>query len=231
MNLNQGFPNVSAPFVEKGGNISRPWYQLLVTLWNRTGGAQDNGTGASSGFKPGDIKMQGHPNVGAGFLACDGTLVDKTTWAALYAAIGDTWNIGGEGATVFRLPNAINKFPVGGGSSYAVGGYGGAATQTLTEANLAPHSHEITDPGHAHNFTADPHTHLADLPTGPAGAGNGPVAPGDDSGTSDVTVALSTVTGVVDPNVTGIAGTEDAGSGAPFNLIPPFFGVYYAIKT
>lgn len=36
-NIQQGFPKVSAPFVDdKTFIITSPWYQLLITLWNRT---------------------------------------------------------------------------------------------------------------------------------------------------------------------------------------------------
>ncbi len=34
----QGFPQISAPFVDNSGKILQVWLQLLITLWNRTGG-------------------------------------------------------------------------------------------------------------------------------------------------------------------------------------------------
>lgn len=36
---NQGFPIVNQPFVDLTGNITYAWRQLLVSLWNRTGGS------------------------------------------------------------------------------------------------------------------------------------------------------------------------------------------------
>lgn len=36
----QGFPNTSLPFVDRTGVIQQAWLQLLIQLWNRTGGAQ-----------------------------------------------------------------------------------------------------------------------------------------------------------------------------------------------
>lgn len=36
---NQGFPNLDAPFVDPNLYISIPWYQLLVSLWRKTGGS------------------------------------------------------------------------------------------------------------------------------------------------------------------------------------------------
>lgn len=35
-----GFPQYTAPFVNSNGVISQIWYYLLLTLYNRTGGAQ-----------------------------------------------------------------------------------------------------------------------------------------------------------------------------------------------
>lgn len=40
----------------------------------------------------------------SGFLFCNGDAVSRTTYAALYAAIGDTWGAG-NGTTTFNLPN------------------------------------------------------------------------------------------------------------------------------
>lgn len=34
----QGFPKLQAPFVDSSGSIIQPWLQLLISLWNRTGG-------------------------------------------------------------------------------------------------------------------------------------------------------------------------------------------------
>jgi len=38
-NPQQGFPKIAAPFVNDDGTINQVWLQLLITLWNRTGGA------------------------------------------------------------------------------------------------------------------------------------------------------------------------------------------------
>jgi len=40
-----------------------------------------------------------------GFLACDGSAVSRTTYAALFAAVGTTHG-SGDGVTTFNLPNA-----------------------------------------------------------------------------------------------------------------------------
>ena len=42
---------------------------------------------------------------------------------------------------------------------HAIGTTGGAETTTLSTANLASHSHGVTDPGHTHVFTGTAHNH------------------------------------------------------------------------
>lgn len=44
-----------------------------------------------------------------GWLLCDGSAVSRTTYANLYACIGDTYGAG-DGSTTFNLPNLIDKF-------------------------------------------------------------------------------------------------------------------------
>ena len=43
--IGQGFPQISTPFVQQGGILTTPWLRLLLTMWDRTGGAI--GTGAT----------------------------------------------------------------------------------------------------------------------------------------------------------------------------------------
>ena len=44
-----------------------------------------------------------------GWLLCDGSAISRTTYAALFNTIGDTYG-GGDGETTFNLPDLINKF-------------------------------------------------------------------------------------------------------------------------
>lgn len=47
--------------------------------------------------------------VPAGFLFCDGSAVSRTTYAALFAAIGVAWG-NGDGTTTFRVPDLRGRF-------------------------------------------------------------------------------------------------------------------------
>ena len=44
-----------------------------------------------------------------GYLACNGAAISRSTYAALFAAIGDTYG-SGDGSTTFNLPNLTDKF-------------------------------------------------------------------------------------------------------------------------
>lgn len=87
-----------------------------------------------------------------GFLMCDGSAVSRTTYAALFAAIGTTFGTG-DGSTTFNIPDMRGRIPAGkdnmggsaanrltsGGSGITgttLGAVGGAETHTLTAAQI-----------------------------------------------------------------------------------------------
>lgn len=55
----------------------------------------------------------------AGCLLCNGAEVSRTTYSALFAAIGTTYGTG-DGSTTFNLPNLTDKFIQGGGTAGTV---------------------------------------------------------------------------------------------------------------
>ena len=92
----------------------------------------------------------------SGYLLCDGSAVSRTTYSALFAALNTTYGAG-NGSTTFNLPNLQNRIPVGKGADTAfdvLGETGGSKTVTLSEANMAAHTHS----GSTGNQSAD-HTH------------------------------------------------------------------------
>jgi len=102
----------------------------------------------------GAIIMYGAATAPTGYLKCDGSNINRTTYSDLFTAIGTTYG-SGDGSLTFGIPNLESRFPIGydGGSSYALAGTGGAITDTptlsgtnagtsITEAQMPSHTHD-----------------------------------------------------------------------------------------
>lgn len=82
-----------------------------------------------------------------GWLACDGSVVSQSTYAALFAVIGTAFDTGGEGAGNFRLPDLTRRTAVGAGGigtavlGNVVGNSGGAESVTLAVSEIPSHNH------------------------------------------------------------------------------------------
>jgi microcystin-dependent protein len=83
----------------------------------------------------------------SGYLSCDGSAINRTTYAILFAAIGTTHGVG-NGSTTFNIPDLRGEFIRG-----LDGGRGIDSGRTLGSAqaqSYQSHNHAITDPGHFH---------------------------------------------------------------------------------
>jgi microcystin-dependent protein len=98
-----------------------------------------------------------------------GQAISRTTYATLFTLVSTTFGAG-DGSTTFNLPDLRGRLPAGvdnmGGSAASrigsvvtdggtivgatLGSVGGSATHALITAELAAHSHTITDAGHQH---------------------------------------------------------------------------------
>ena len=98
-------------------------------------------------------------SVPSGFLECNGALVSRTTYSALFAIVGTTYGAG-DGATTFGLPDLQDNVAVGKSGTKALASTGGAntvtstgnvggstANATLSEAQLASHDHSLQGTG------------------------------------------------------------------------------------
>jgi microcystin-dependent protein len=134
--------NADAGVVIEGGLVVRG--TLLA------GEVKANGLG-----KPGTIIMWGGStdNVPEGYLICNGALYNKNTYNKLFDAIGTIH--GGNGNPNFRVPDLRNRFIVGTGSLYDSGDRGGNNNVTLTEAQLASHTHTINNKNLSHSHPLD----------------------------------------------------------------------------
>jgi microcystin-dependent protein len=75
-----------------------------------------NGSGsitiATTNTPAGSVSMFAASTAPAGWLECDGALVSRTTFAALFAVIGTTYGAG-DGSTTFAVPDMRGEFPRG----------------------------------------------------------------------------------------------------------------------
>jgi len=92
----------------------------------------------------GTIEMFASATIPSKWLACHGQSLLRADYAALFAVIGTLF--GSVDGTHFTLPDFRSRFPVGGDPILAndgIGRTGGAATVTLTEAQIPPHTHTL----------------------------------------------------------------------------------------
>ena len=71
--------------------------------------------GSTGGNPPGTILWYAATTPPDGYLVCDGSLISRTNYAALFAVIGTTFGAG-DGSTTFALPNLQAAFIRGAGS-------------------------------------------------------------------------------------------------------------------
>lgn len=140
---------------------------------------------SEQGVPPGTIVAYGGAAAPADWLLCDGSAVDRTTYAALFAIIGETYGVG-DGSTTFNLPDLRGRFPLGkaaSGTGSALAETGGAIDHdhttsahthdvgTLAVAShnhsagtlaVASHTHSFSDTtssNGSHSHTVNSHTH------------------------------------------------------------------------
>ena len=99
---------------------------------------------------PGCIMMYGGMTgtIPAGWLACDGSAVSRSTYIGLFNSIGTIYGVG-DNTTTFNLPNLAGRVPIGAGTAIGATGAtakilaqtGGEETHTLITAEMPSHAH------------------------------------------------------------------------------------------
>lgn len=213
-------------------------------------------TASSAGVSVGSGALWFTATPPTNWLICDGSSLDTTAYAALFAVIGYTY--GGSGSN-FNLPPLANAFPFGGGT---LGAVGGEAAHTLTAAEMPVHSHPIVDVAHNHsvNFNQSPHVHgdpghthgvndPGHVHTGTVRLANGffalaaqnPQITGSqtDAATTNISIqaagtnlqaANANISVSNNPSGTGLSTTQVAGSGGAHNNMPPYLCINFIIK-
>lgn len=135
-----------------------------------------------------------------GWLVCNGQAVSRETYSELY----DLWGVqfgAGNGTTTFNLPNLDGRSPIGAGSLVGFANTDGAATHTLTTAELPAHAHRMRVGNGASAFQLI------------GGGGSNP-----------------TVSNGVTTSTTPI-NSGDTGSGNAHNNLHPVLGVHFIVYT
>lgn len=214
---------------------------------------------ANSGFSPGDIKAYAGGTVPHGWVLADGSELSRRDNAALFTVIGTTYGAG-NGTTTFNLPDLRNRLLIGAGSVVPLGGVAGQTQITLKVEHLPEHTHDVDDPGHTHDFEADPHSHgvndpghAHDAPEGgfvlangdardplaSLGAPSGPMEVGldDIEGKAASTATATTGITIDDETISGTVGQSETGitigetgEGKALDILPPVFGINWLIK-
>lgn len=170
----------------------------------------------------GAVIWRGNTTVPSGYLLCDGTAVSRTTYAALFTAIGTNYGAG-DGSTTFNVPNLVARYPVGANNTTVVrGNTGGAANHTHTGNS---HTHGVAQPSdHGTHATGGGHQHDAHTTTSLTG-GSG--------ATSLATTGTHTSGGghTHDAHSAHSGFATQANTGTTGGASPPFIELVPVIKT
>jgi len=195
----------------------------------------------------GMVRMFAGPNPPSGWLLCDGTAYPVSTYPGLYAAIGTYWGAG-SGGQQFQVPDFRGRSPLGyvntavsGITGRAFASRGGEENHTLTTAELASHTHPITDQQHIHAASDSGHTHtdaghthaavVGTINTGTSGSGQNISANVAQTAVGYANIQTGHANITTDYRYTGITTTNANGSNGAHNNMSPYSVLYFIIKT
>jgi microcystin-dependent protein len=95
----------------------------------------------SDGFL-GEIRIAAFGTVPAGWLPCDGRILQISQYQALFSLLSNKY--GGDGRTTFGLPNLQGTVPLQTNPTYLLGVAGGEVQHKLALAEMPPHTHTPT---------------------------------------------------------------------------------------
>lgn len=116
----------------------------------KTAIASSGGSGAS--VPVGTIQMYGGSTAPSGWLLCDGSAINRTTYASLYSVISTTYG-SGDGSTTFNVPDLRGRTAVGAGT----GVYPGTSTNLTARSLGDMNGHEALQ-SHNHNAASNGYT-------------------------------------------------------------------------
>jgi len=176
----------------------------------------------------GTITMFAGSTAPEGWLICDGSSVNSTSYSDLYSVIGTTY---GGNSSNFNLPNLKGKVAVGRDASDAnfnvLNAQGGAKTHTLTTAEMPSHYHTV-DPPNTWTDTKGEHTHSISYDH--TDGWNGSTLDGDSDRGLNAAMSTSSAGNHYHSVDIGMFNSGSSGSGAAHNNLQPFIVLNYIIK-
>lgn len=185
--------------------------------------AVSGGVGGVASVPAGTILPYGGASAPAGYLACDGAAVSRTTYATLFGIIGTAFGAG-NGTTTFNVPELRGEFLRGWDNGRGVDG--SRARGSTQAADIAPHTHTASLSVTGTTNTTGAHTHTVSDASG-INSGSWPkasssTAAGAQPSTGSAGDHSHTVTGTAS-GTTGSTGTTET---RPRNV-----AVNFIIKT
>jgi len=176
-----------------------------------------------------------HSTPDPGWLPCDGRLLNRVTYAALFAKIG-TIHGAGNGTTTFAIPDKRGRGSIGrdnmggvaagrvtvgisGISGDVIGATGGDQRMPSHNhpVNDPGHHHPVSDPGHAHPVNDPGHSHTVNLIVGSTDTAAGAVR-ASEAQANEVPTSRASING----SGTGIS---VAGAGTGIGVVGNFTGI------
>lgn len=125
----------------------------------------------ASGLPVGAVTAYAGSAVPAGYFECNGQAISRTTYSALFAAIGTTYGAG-DSSTTFNVPDMRDEFIRGKSDMRPLGNkQAGSFASHIHTTSDPGHGHTLTDPGHVHSASQPAHTHGVTDPGHVHGAG------------------------------------------------------------
>jgi microcystin-dependent protein len=167
------------------------------------------------------------PSPPAGWFVADGSAVSRTTYSALFAAIGTYWGAG-DNVSTFNLPDLRGRAPIGyvntpapGITGRGFGSRGGEETHQISIAEM---------PGHDHGYSQSPHDHGTHQHTLANALGTTIGCQGGGNTVYQPTGVITTGSSAVPASNANISFTGQGGW-QPHNTMMPFAVGYWIVKA
>lgn len=162
----------------------------------------------------GEIRLYAGSIIPDGWHACDGSSIQTMQNQALYSLIGTTY---GGTSTAFCLPDLRSRVPINQGANagiaYVEGTNGGEESQTLTQAQMAKHTHTATAVMQVYSGIGNANTPIGNYPA---------INPQRGNEFTTTTTSSSTLTTIA---------TNATGSGMAVSNVQPYCTIQYIICT